>query len=349
MQNKKKETQINLGMLSLKIFHESNKLLNTRQRHSIINRSSHTSHRPMPFKLHHLLLSRFLNKLPFQLRLLQSKRHIHQRPHRLLNRTLKKPLALFNSVVKQISFPLILPLHFLQPALLQQILKHEPTHVNPEARRRVVQGTVLIMNLVVKHHWSDLLSVTDQIFPDYHDRHTGRTNVLLSTTVDHTELRHINRLRTEVRRHVSHQEPIRVSNDRIVLKLNSMDSLVSAYMQILSVGTLLQRIERRNLCVLVGLTRPDHAGLAILLSFLHGFVTPRTGYDEIDGIVRFAEIERQTGELGRGPALQEQNGIFGGNLEELAEIRVGFLDDGEELFPSVAHLHHAHPRSAPVV
>jgi len=47
--------------------------------------------------------------------------------------------------------------------------------------------------------------------------------------------------------------------------------------------------------------------------------------------------------------LEEEDSVFGGDIQKGAEIRLGLLDDGEELLTAVAHLHNAHAGSAPVV
>ena len=120
-------------------------------------------------------------------------------------------------------------------------------------------------------------------------------------------------------------------------------------MQILGVRGLLKNIKGGDFSVLIGLTGPDNLRVAVLLRLLEGLVTPRSGDDVIDGVLGVAEVEREGGELGGGAALEEEDGVVGRDVEEEAEIGFGFLDDGEELFAAVAHLHDAHAGAAPVV
>ncbi|WVZ25949.1 hypothetical protein V8G54_004493 [Vigna mungo] len=105
----------------------------------------------------------------------------------LLHRTLIKSLAPINCIIQYLSFLLILLLNLLQPTLLQQLLKHQPAHVNAIARRSVVQRSVLNMNLVIKHHRSNILRTTNQIIPHYHNCDTSGPHILLCTSIDDTE------------------------------------------------------------------------------------------------------------------------------------------------------------------
>lgn len=104
-----------------------------------------------------------------------------------------------------------------------------------------------------------------------------------------------------------------------------------------------------NLCVLFGLAGPDHLRLAELLGLLEGLVAPRSGDQVIDFVIGFAEIQGNRCELRGGPALEEEDGIFGRDVQEGSEVRLGLLDYGGEFFATVAHFHDAHARSAPVV
>nr|GMC67642.1 Uncharacterised protein [Ipomoea batatas] len=109
-------------------------------------------------------------------------------------------------------------------------------------------------------------------------------------------------------------------------------------MQTLGVRGLFQRVEGGDLGVFLRFSAPDHGGLAVLHCFLVGFVSPRAGDDVIDGVVRGADVERHGGELGGGAALEEEDGVILGDAEESPQIRLGFLDDGEELLPAVMEM-----------
>lgn len=60
------------------------------------------------------------------------------------------------------------------------------------------------------------------------------------------------------------------------------------------------------------------------------------------------EIQGNRGELGGGAALEEENGVGIGDIEERSEIRFSFLDDGEEGFATVAHFVDGHASIVPV-
>ncbi|KAJ8440260.1 hypothetical protein Cgig2_001595 [Carnegiea gigantea] len=55
-----------------------------------------------------------------------------------------------------------------------------------------------------------------------------------------------------------------------------------------------------------------------------------------------------SGELGRGAALEEENGVIIGNGQKGTQICLSFLDNGSEFLPTVAHLHDTHPGAMPV-
>lgn len=199
------------------------------------------------------------------------------------------------------------------------------------------------MDLVVQHHRRDRLCVADQIFPHDHNCDAGRAHVLLCAGVDDPKLRDIHGFGAEVGRHVGDQDGIFVGGRGVVLEFDAVDRLVGADVEVSSVRRLLDLVEGGDGGVFVGFSRPDQVGFRVFGGFFVGLVAPRSGDDVVDGGVgRGAEVEGDGGELGGGAALEEEDGVVVGDGEEAAEVGLGLLDDGVELFASVRHLHDAH-------
>ena len=82
------------------------------------------------------------------------------------------------------------------------------------------------------------------------------------------------------------------------------------------------------------------ADLTVLLGLLIGNVGEVAG----DGVVGLTgpadQVQGHHGELAGGAALEEENLVVVGHLEQLAEARLGVLKDLQENLRSVTHLHH---------
>ena len=78
------------------------------------------------------------------------------------------------------------------------------------------------------------------------------------------------------------------------------------------------------------------------------FVGPGAGVDVVDDGARGREIERDRGELGRGPALQEQHLVVGRDGHQLAEVGFGLLGNADVGLAAMAHLHDRHAVTVPV-
>lgn len=92
---------------------------------------------------------------------------------------------------------------------------------------------------------------------------------------------------------------------------------------------LFQVLKSRDLGILVGLPGPDQIRLTELLGLLESLVSPRSRDDEVDVIVRLAEVQGEGGELGGGAALEEEDGVVVfGDSKEGSEVGLGLVDDG---------------------
>ena len=78
---------------------------------------------------------------------------------------------------------------------------------------------------------------------------------------------------------------------------------------------------------------------------LDGFLIGVVGKVAGDGVVRLAgfhQVHRDSRELGRRAALQEQDLVVLRDGEHAAKRRLGFLDDAVIYLRSVTHLHDGH-------
>lgn len=94
-----------------------------------------------------------------------------------------------------------------------------------------------------------------------------------------------------------------------------MDGFVGANVQILGARGLLERIEIGDFGVLLGFAAPDRFRVAVFGGFFESLVAPGSGDDVVDGVIGFAEVEGDGRELGGGAALEEENGVVGGDVE----------------------------------
>lgn len=99
-----------------------------------------------------------------------------------------------------------------------------------------------------------------------------------------------------------------------------MDGLIRTNVQIFGIRALFQILECWDFGVFVSFARPNYLRLTIFLSLFEGLIAPGSGDDIIDGVIGFAQIQRDRGKLSGGAALQEQNGVIGGNIQKASEI-----------------------------
>lgn len=174
-----------------------------------------------------------------------------------------------------------------------------------------------MVDLVIQHHGSTVLSSTDQIFPDDNNGDPRWPHVLLSSSINDPKFRYVHRFRAEIGGHISHQQGFRI---RIILEFNPMDGFVRTNMQIFGIRALFQILECWDFGVFFSFAGPNYLRFTVFLSLFEGLVAPRAGDDIIYGVIRFAQIQRDRGELSGGAALQEQNGVIGGNIQKASEI-----------------------------
>lgn len=99
-----------------------------------------------------------------------------------------------------------------------------------------------------------------------------------------------------------------------------MNGFIGANMQILGAWCLLQGVEAGDLSVFFRFPAPNGFGLAVFGSFFKSLVPPRSRDDVINVVIGFAEIEWDSGKLGGGAALKEEDGVFGWYVEKGSEI-----------------------------
>ena len=185
-----------------------------------------------------------------------------------------------------------------------------------------------------------------------HDDHgdAGRPGVFLRPGIDHAELRDVDRLRQERRRHIGHQRY--VAGVRRVGKLDALDGFVGRVVDERRLCAQVPFGARRDRREAVGFRRGGDPCFAVFGAFSDRFLAPVAGHDIVgDRLVvdRLShQIHRRAGELAGRPALDEQHAVVVGHVEQGLQVFGGALGDRDERLAAVAHFHDRHARALPV-
>ena len=194
------------------------------------------------------------------------------------------------------------------------------------------------------HQQGGVLSIdaSDKGLVHDHDRQPRGGHVLLRAGVDEAEARKLDRPREDVRGHVAHQRAGRL---RVIVPLGAVDRVVGAVIKVFRVRRKGKLVLLRDAVVPGGRGVGSDAHRAVLLRLLGraGGKAPRDG---VVGRARGEQVHPDRGELQRRAALQQQDLVALGHVQELPERGLGRVEDLPEGGGTVAHLHDGHARAA---
>mmetsp|Transcript_56223 Transcript_56223/g.133983 ORF Transcript_56223/g.133983 Transcript_56223/m.133983 type:complete len:273 (+) Transcript_56223:186-1004(+) len=223
-----------------------------------------------------------------------------------------------------------------------QVLTHG---IDCEARGGVEHGLVVSCLLPAHVAWANLqfvLSAAPIILQDVH-RHACGSGILLEAGIDGGVLAHFNGLGEEVGRHVCHQRDC--TNIRSALKLDTIHSLVGTVVHVCSLRVQLPILFARDGRELCRFSIASHGWGAVLHALFVGLLTPLP-CNEIVRLRALAEhVHWDCCKLQGCPTLSENDLVLGWNIQDVTQVLLGLVGDGDELLGAVGHLHHTHARS----
>ena len=164
-----------------------------------------------------------------------------------------------------------------------------------------------------------------QVLPDDGHGEAGGGHVLLGAGEDDAVLAHVHRTGQDVGGHITHQGHVAGVGD--VLPLGAVDGVVGAVVEIGRLGVQLQLVLGGDVGVVPVLTGGGQVDGAVLLGLLVGQVGEVAG-DGVVGLARLTdEIQGHGGELGGGAALEEEDLVALGDLQQAAEFGLGVVKD----------------------
>ena len=164
-----------------------------------------------------------------------------------------------------------------------------------------------------------------QVLPDDDHGEAGGSHVLLGAGEDDAVLAHVHRTGQDVGGHIAHQGHVAGVGD--VLPLGAVDGVVGAVVEIGRLGVQLQLVLGGDVGVVPVLAGSGQVDGAVLLGLLVGQVGEVAG-DGVVGLARLAdEVEGHGGELGGGAALEEEDLVALGDLQQAAELGLGVVKD----------------------
>ena len=250
--------------------------------------------------------------------------HVHVGPGAGLGGAGEEPGAV-DDVVEHLGLAVLDGLHAFHAPLLLQPVQHQAQHVDAPAGRGVVHGVLVDHDLVVQHLGGVGQGAAGQVLPDDDHGETGGGHVLLGPGEDHAVLAHIHRPGEDVGGHVAHQGHAPGVGD--VLPLGAVDGVVGAVIEVGRLGVQLQLVLGGDVGVVLVLAGGGQGDLAVFLGLLVGQVGEVSG-DGVVGLPRLAdEVEGDGGELGGGAALEEEDLVALGDLQQAAELGLGVVKD----------------------
>ena len=131
------------------------------------------------------------------------------------------------------------------------------------------------------------------------------------------------------------------------MKLNAVDGLIGADVDILTVATQLPARRIWQAGVSISLAAGGQPGGAEPAGFLERLLAPASGHHKIHRPA-LREVQGNDGVLGQSATLHEQDFEVVRHRQKFTQISLGMLVNGDELLAPVAHFHHAHAAAVPV-
>jgi len=321
------------------VLHELDELLNTLNRHGVVDRSAESTNRAVTSESDKTDLLSLSKEVLSVESLGAEERNVHLRAV-LRDDGVSVVLGLSDVVVEDGSLLAVDSLDSLDAALLEDPLEDKTSDVDVVGSRGVVHAAVVSLGLV--HHDSGaegLRRDLEEVLADDHDGKTSRAVVLLAAGIYNTVLADVELLAQEVAGHISDKRDARRNFGRLG-ELDTLDGLVVAVVDISSIGA-----EGLPLALLSNTTLGgvrDVVDSPVALGLLGSLLGPGAGDDVVSLLLVAKKVHGDGRELVSGSTLVEEDLVVLGDGKDLAEVSLSLLDDLLIGRAAVAHLHHTH-------
>src|SRR5690242_6054825 len=315
------------------------------ERHGVVDRRAHASHRAVTLELDHAALLRALEEGLVERRVVQLERHVHARAILALN-GIEVEAGAVQVDVQKLRLVDVPRLDRVDAALPLEPFEHQPRDVNRVRRGGIhhrVRGRLL---LPVEGARRDRQRPIEKVVPDDHERKPRRSGVLLGAAVDDAVFRHIDPSRKQMRRHVGDQR--HRSSVRRPLIFHPADGLVGADVHVGRIARQLPGLLRGHVSKAAILRRSRDIDGAVFSRFLDGFPRPFAGIDVVRGRPSCEQVHRNDRVLRDRAALQEKDPVAGRDREQRSQVGLRLVVDLDEFLAAMAHLHHRHAAAVPV-
>ena len=282
----------------------------------------------------------FLDELSIQLFGTGCECNVHQRTVFLSNGSVED-LGCLEEVVQNVSLLDVLLQHDFQTAdFVLQVLEDLTAAVDGPCVGCVVHGAAVDMCLVGAVCGNLGIQVlTDQVFTDDDNSHTGGTDVLLNTSPDQAVVSNVAGTGQEHGRLVGDQD-LTLCVGQLV-ECCAVDCLVLADVDVISVLGDVQIGAVGDVVEVLILGRSDDLNFAVLLSLGDSLLGPGAGLNvAADAVLQ--QVLSNHSELQCAAALDEDNLVVLGNAHQSAQISLCIVDDLLVDLGTMAHLHDAH-------
>ena len=195
------------GIFFFEFLHEFDQSFDALVRHRVVNGSAHTADGAVPFQVDKTGRFRFFHEFGVQLVAVGHKRNVHKRTVLRHNRAVEH-FAVVQIIIQKFCLFYVAFLHSGKTAVFFQPFEYQFADVNGVAGGRVVKRIVVRLDLIVEHGRRDVTRFAKQIFADNADGKTCGGDILLCTTVNHTEFCNIQRLRQEAGGNIRNQRHV---------------------------------------------------------------------------------------------------------------------------------------------
>ena len=275
----------------------------------------------------------------------QGEGHVHPGPRALLNRV-GVEVGGVDEAVEELGLGAVALGHRLQAAAVLDPVADEPQQVDGEGGGRVEHGVGVGHLLVVQDGGGHRAGPPQQVLAHDDDGQARGPHVLLSAGVDEAVAGDVDGPREDRGGEVGHQRDL--ADLGHVVELDAADGLVGRVVQVAG------RLGHREGAGLGG-GRVGGGGLVdghddvelIGSGLLDGLGGPLAGVEVGDRVTGGGQVEGDAGELGAGPALEEEHAVVVGDGQEAAQGGLGVGRAGHEVGSAVGDLQDGHSRSAP--